>query len=165
MNGSLARLLPLHDARERRALRQSHEHSLAHERALAVQVGAARLVQRLAQDHEKARDHALGGKAIVAADALAAIEHAAVLAARLVRARESLATRTEAADRALELARSARQAYANLVRVNHMVRDAARAQNLAQSQLQNAAQALRDDDDYTPVWWANQAGRVPVKTA
>lgn len=156
MSNALSRLLPVHDARERRALRHSHELALVHQRALRDQLVAQRAVLRLKRAHAQAQALALGSDTISAHQALAAIEFAAALLLRTDRAQSVLDTRAMAAREALDQLRQARAAYAQQVRVSHMMSDAAAAQARAQAHGQAAAQELRDEDEFAPVWLARQ---------
>lgn len=147
----LKHLLPLHDARERRAQRQFHEDTLAHERALLAQISAASLVVRLQGARDRAREDVLSS-ATSADMAMAGFQHAELLSTQATSAIVQVEQAEQFTLTALQKVRASRQAYTHRVRVNQMVKKASNEQ-LRQLAIARAhAEEVRNEDEYACIW-------------
>jgi ribosomal protein L20 len=158
MTALLKRLLPLHDVRQRRAQRQFHEDSLAHEQALSDQMQASKIVVGLQQSKDKEL-HQLLSSELQAAEAQAGVEYAAYLTVQTDLARERVQTAVQETAQALEVARASRKAYLRQVRVNHLMRQASKEQlrQLAISRFR--AEELRQEDEFACAWQTRHMGQ------
>ena len=156
MTGLLKRLIPLHEARVRRAQRKLHEDTLAHEQALQHQLETAAAVLALqnAQNLQRQRGMQAQSSSVLAQAGLA---YAAVLgekakggAARAVLAEESSRS-------ALEKARVSREEYLRRARANQVIGQASDEQ-LRQLAIAKAHQEeLRLEDEFSSAWTARRA--------
>lgn len=157
----LQRLRPVRDARERRALRQHHEASHAHQQTLGEQLNAQRGVARLQGALERARDQALAAGPVSAVQAQAALEYAQSLGEPLALARERAQACREAAERALAAARVTRQAHARQVLRNETLRKTCDSQAALARRTQHSADERRQEDEFLPQWTMHRCAGKP----
>jgi hypothetical protein len=155
MTATLKKLLPLHDLRERRALRQFQEDGVAHELAMADQIRVKSVVLNLREESKHAFESALAPD-ISAMQALAGFEYSSVLASQAAVAGQNLDALVETCNQALEKLRLSRLAYIHQVRVNQTLRQASQRQLHSQELLKSGSQEQRAEDEFVPVWLAQQ---------
>jgi hypothetical protein len=157
----LRSLLPVHSARERRAQREVHERTDAHDRAQAAQQLARHALAELEESIHQALTLALEGGVMRASEAKAAIEQAALAERELPRALAQLQAAQAKTQEALGAVQEARRAYASTVRTSHKMRETCARQDTLHQALHAEALELQADEDYLLTW---QAGQTPRRT-
>jgi len=124
MKNSIAKLLPLHAARERRALRFYHEQNLVYEAAFAQQMDTTLQHVRLKAAAQKELANLLNVQVFDAAEA----QHMLLTRAELQEAAQAVSDRMPDLSRrtqaSLDSSRAARQAYAQKVQTHFKMSEA-----------------------------------------
>ncbi len=150
MSTKLDGLLPIHAARERRALRVYHEHSQVYELALSAQMSKSLALVRMQQTAKAALVSVLEGGQMSAGDAQATIEQVKVMEVRIKETTVRLEDLKKKTQIALDAAREAKRAYAMKVRTSHKLRHASDSQNVLINRAAMQREEQRVDDDFSP---------------
>lgn len=149
MKNSIVKLLPLHAARERRALRLYHEQNLVYEAALAQQMASNLQCERLKAAAQEEFMKLLDVQVFDAAEA----QHMLVARAELQDAARAVNERmpefSERTRVSLESSLAARQTYAKKVQTHFKMNEASRRIMLWERHLANSQAEQSADDEFT----------------
>lgn len=158
----LGRMLPIHEVRERRALRFLHEQQALHARAFEFQLSSALTVMKLKAEVSGAMGSFTADAPIWAVELQTLNRHLAQLEAHLVEADSEFQRAKGRVDEALANVQQAQRAHALTVLGSHKLKTAAQA--LAKSV--GIAKASRNegmaDDEFILAWQVNSP--KPEKT-
>ena len=152
MTHSLAALLPIHAARERRAQHVYHESNQAYELALTAQMNASLALRRLQQRAQAVRSRLFDGESMLAGDAQGLSDELSEMERRIKEAEAACASAAQHAAKALAAAQDAQKVYAAKVQNNHKMTDASKKQIKKKTKLDNAKAEQESDDDFSVQW-------------
>ena len=149
MKNSVAKLLPLHAARERRALRLYHEQNSVYEAALAQQMATNLQYERLKAAAQEELAKLLDVQVFDAAEA----QHMLLARAELQDAAQAVNERmpefSERTRVSLESSLAARQTYAKKVQTHFKMNEASRRIVSSERHWANLQDEQRADDEFT----------------